>query len=319
VGAAARAVSGAMMDPSSEHPVESLMRGRPEEPRWGLRLLAATAALIAVALPGAAAADEPCWKEHRTGPYPVCFDPGNRLHLDLSTDGVGGGVQLRHVVGADDPDVRWRLEHEIAVARATRESIAATLYSGHYVRHASDGHVVLPFGRPRKLFLPFDIGAEAEVGALRGGLSSGPLQLGVVRSAVLFDLARSDSFGRRLAIGPAARWDVEVDRETRSAGAHSVAPLSIGALDLRAESSTGLTSATLRAEAGAVWSTEVGWRRWLGADAEIERVLVAVQDRPLSLFVAGSYSAEDEALSGWIGVRVAPLIRLADRGQGLHH
>ena len=51
---------------------------------------------------------------------------------------------------------------DIAATRATRDAIRATLYSGRYLRHSEDGHLVLPFGRPRKIFLPFDLGAEAE-------------------------------------------------------------------------------------------------------------------------------------------------------------
>jgi len=271
------------------------------------------AVVLVAALPRAAAADDPCWVSHRHGAYPACFDPGNRLHLDLTSDGVGAGIRLRHVVGADDPDVSWRLEHEIASVRATRGAIRAVAYAGRFVRHSTDGHVVLPFGRPRKLFLPFDIGAEAEVGSLRGDTSGGSLHLGVVRGAALIDLSRAGNFRRRLAIGAAARWDIEVDGDSRTARAHAVAPLSLAALDLRAESRSGLTSAGLRAEVGGVWSTDVGWRRWVGADAEIERVLVAVQDRPLSVFVGGSFEPEDESVSGLVGLRLAPLIRVPGR------
>jgi hypothetical protein len=273
------------------------------------RSLSAVAVVATLALPAAAAADE-CWVEHRHGPYPVCFDPGNRLRLDATTDGLGGAVQLRHVMPGDDPDVTWRLEHDLLDVRATSELVRATAYAGRYVRHSSDGHLVLPFGRPRKLFLPFDVGAEAQVGSLIATSSGDTLLIGAVRTAALIELSRADHFRHRIAIGPAARWDVVVDRDSRSAREHAVAPFSLAALDLRFESRNGLTLLGLRAEAGGEWSTEAGWRRRLGAEAEIERVVLAVQDRPLSIFVSGDYEPSNESLSGLVGLRVAPVVRI---------
>ncbi len=279
------------------------------------RALSAVALLAATALPAVAAADERCWVEHRNGPYPVCFDPGNRLRLDVTTAGLGGAIQLRHVVPGDDPDVTWRLEHDLLDVRATRDLVRATAYAGRYVRHSSDGHVVLPFGRPRKLFLPFDLGAEAQVGSLVGTASGDTLHIGAVRTAALIELSRADHFRHRIAIGPAARWDVVLDRESRSPREHMVAPFTLAALDLRFESKNGLTLAGLRAEAGGEWSTESGWRRRLGAEAEIERVVLAVQDRPLSIFLSGDYEPSDESFSGLVGLRLAPVVRIP-RAQG---
>lgn len=273
------------------------------------RTLTTSVVVGALALPASAAADE-CWVEHRHGPYPVCFDPGNRLRLDATTDGLGGGIQLRHVVPGDDPDVTWRLEHDLLDLRATGDLVRATAYAGRYVRHSSDGHVVLPLGRPRKLFLPFDVGAEAQVGSLIATSSGDALLIGAVRTAALIELSRADHFRHRIAIGPAARWDVVVDRESRSAREHAVAPFSLAALDLRFESRNGLTLVGLRAEAGGEWSTEEGWRRRLGAGAEIERVVLAVQDRPLSIFVSGEYEPHDESLSGLVGFRLAAVVRI---------
>ena len=89
-----------------------------------------------------------------------------------------------------------------------------------------------------------------------------------------------------------------------------MAPFSLAALDLRVESRNGLTHAGLRAEAGGEWSTEAGWRRRLGAEAEVERVVLAVQDRPLSIFVSGDYEPSDESLSGLVGLRLAPVVRI---------
>jgi hypothetical protein len=257
---------------------------------------------------------DPCWISHRRGPYPACFDPGNRLHLDAASDGFGGAVELRHYIAVDDPEVSWRLEHRLAAVRASGEALQGSLYTGRLVRHSADGHVVLPFGRPRKLFLPFDIGAEMEVGSLRARADTDAVSIGAVRTAALLELSRSGSFRRRFSIGPVARWDFQLDRASWSSTEHRVAPFSLAALDLRAESQSGLTIAGLRGEAGGIWSTESGWRRWLAAEVEVERVFMAVQDRPVSVFVGGAFAAEDESLSGVVGLRFAPLVRVPARG-----
>src|SRR5688572_64683 len=48
------------------------------------------------------------------GRFATCFDPGNRLVLKLSTDGVGAGLQLRHIMHfEDEPDLVWKLEHRM--------------------------------------------------------------------------------------------------------------------------------------------------------------------------------------------------------------
>jgi hypothetical protein len=271
------------------------------------RALASCAVLLA--LPSDADA-EPCWVTERRIPFAVCFDLGNRLRLDAASDGLGGAVQLRHAFAGDDPDVTWRLEHDIAATRATRDAIRATAYSGRYVRHSEDGHLVLPFGRPRKLFLPFDLGAEAQVGTIEASAARDEVDLSAVRTAALVELSRATHFRRRLALGAVARWDVELDRESREARAHAVAPFSLAMVDVRVEAEDGLTAAGVRAEAGSVWSTTDGWTWRARADAELERVVIAVQDRPLSIVVGGRYEPVDAELSGFIGVRVSPVVRI---------
>jgi hypothetical protein len=275
----------------------------------GAAARALTSCAVLLALSSAAAA-EPCWVTERRIPFAVCFDLGNRLRLDAASDGVGGAVQLRHTFAGDDPDVTWRLEHDIAATRATRDAIRATAYSGRYVRHSADGHLVLPFGRPRKLFLPFDLGAEAQVGTIEASAARDDVELGAVRTAALVELSRAAHFRRRLAVGAAARWDVELDRESREARAHTVAPFTLAMIDVRAETEDGLTAAGLRAEGGGSWSTADKWGWRARADAEVERVVIAVQDRPLSIFLGGSYDPVDAELSGFIGVRVTPVVRI---------
>src|SRR5438045_543215 len=73
--------------------------------------------------------------------------------------------------------------------------------------------------------------------------------LGVVKTALLIDLARSRDFRRRFAVGPVAHWELEVLRHPFAIARHVVAPFSSGIANVHLESQTGRLVADLRIEA----------------------------------------------------------------------
>ncbi|HWU88243.1 MAG TPA: hypothetical protein VN253_13240 [Kofleriaceae bacterium] len=241
------------------------------------------------------------------GRFATCFDPGNRLSITAGSDGLGGAIAVRHIVHFDDdPDLVWKMEHVVgeAVHATWEDRFSGLLYRGRYLRHARDGHIVLPLGTPKKVFLPFDIGALAEVGAIRWRAEDTTATLGVVKTAALFDLARSRNFRRRLAIGPAARWDIELERHPTAIARHVVAPFSCAIANLHLESQTGLLVGDLRVEAGTAWHGDAGWRPEAIAEATVERIILAVNDRPIALVLGARYeTATDEAIAR-VGARV---------------
>lgn len=270
---------------------------------------------VVVALTGTAAAD-PCTGVTPTGGrFATCFDPGNRLSLTAGNFGLGASLALRHEIHFDDePDLVWRLEHVLvdATHAGLENRFTGTLYRGHFIRHARDGHIVIPIGRPRKVFLPFDVGAFAEVGHVEW-TDMTLARLGIVKIAGLVDLARAQSFRGRLAIGPAARWAVDIERSPRSLGAHHVAPFSTGLVSLRLESADGRLVGDLRAEAGMVWHTGPGWRAEVSGEATVERIMLAINDRPIALSLGVRYASEtDEALAR-IGARIVLVQRRDSR------
>jgi hypothetical protein len=271
----------------------------------------AEAALLAAALAAALAPDAAraeCTGTTRAGGrFALCFDPGNRASITAGSDGVGGAIALRHVIRfADEPDLVWKMEHAIGEGtHAGREDrFAGVVYRGRYLRHARDGHIVLPLGTPRKVFLPFDIGALAEVGAIRWRAADATASIGVVKTAALVDLARSRNFRRRIAIGPVARWELEASRHPIAVTRHVVAPFSCGIANLHLESQTGRLVGDLRIEAGTAWTSDAGWRPEAAAEATVERIVIAVNDRPIALVLGARYeSATDEAIAR-VGARI---------------
>jgi hypothetical protein len=249
---------------------------------------------------------EPCRGQDAAGSFVTCFDPGDRFTIDAVAQGddqgasgvgrfssFGVAIHLRHRVLTDDPTVSWRFEHRLADARWDGELLSGTLYDARYQRHSRDGHVVLPTSPPRSIFLPVDFGATLTLGTAAWRPEDATLALGLVRGTAVIELSRSDDFRRRWTVGPRARWDLQLDRGDQPATVQLVAPFTEGEMVLRLESEDGLTVLDLRAHGGAVWRTSDGWGGTFGAAIELERVLVSVNDQPLSLITRASWGTDD--------------------------
>jgi hypothetical protein len=241
-------------------------------------------------------------------PSVVCFDPGHRLYVSGGTDGFGLGIQLRHEVKTDDPGVTWRTEHGVVRAISTDDRFRGVVYEGRFLRHSREGYLLFPGNPPRRLPVPFDVGLELAAGRVEGRRSEAELRLNAVRGALMVDLARSDTFRRRATVGAVTRWDMKIDRERRTITEQAVAPFTVGAVGLYVESASGLTLAGLSGEAGyATLGRGVGWRPVLGLELIVERVLLALNDLPLSVYGLGRYEEPGAGLRGEIGLRFSLL------------
>lgn len=268
---------------------------------------ATSAFVIALVALGAATANaETCTGSSASGPFALCFDPGNRVSVTVGSDGLGASLALRHAIHfADEPDLVWKLDHTLfeATHAGFTERFSGALYRAHFMRHARDGHIVLPLGTPKKVFLPFDVGAFAEVGTIEW--SDQPVtRIGLIRTAGLVDFARTRTFRRRFAIGPAARWDIDVTREPRAVSEHLVAPFTAALANVHLESANGRLVGDLSAEAGMVWSSSGGWQPEVRAEAWLERIMLAINDRPISFVVGVRYESETDEAIARVGARI---------------
>ena len=261
-------------------------------------------ALVAAATATTAHADE-CTGDGPNGKFALCFDPGTRISITAGSDGFGGGIAFRHVVKfVDEPDLVWRLEHVAidGVHAPNTEEFDFHVYRGRYTRHARDGHIVIPLGTPKKVFLPFDVGAMTEVGTLRVR-DEIPANLRILKIAGVLDFARSKNFRKRLAFGPVARWDVDISTKPWDLGEHIVAPFSEAMANLHYESNNGRFVADLRVEAGAAWYSGSGWEPTAEAEATLERIMLAINDRPISLLLGARYQSDTDEAIAKIGAR----------------
>lgn len=281
---------------------------------------AAKAAIALAALVSTAHAEPKCTGVSSGGvPFASCFDPGNRLSLTAETSGIGGSLALRHIIKFDDePDLIWKMEHTLLDASydGFGDRFAGRVYRGVFLRHLRDGHIVLPFGTPKKVFLPFDIGGLVEVGSLswRPDMTA---NLGVVKTALLVDFARSRDFRTRFAIGPLTSWDIALTRDPLTIADHQVAPFTAGVANFHVEAANGLTLGDVRVEAGRVWHSTRGWETQAVAEATVERVILAVNDRPIALVAGARYETATHDATAGIGLRVV-LFQRTDPRVSLH-
>lgn len=275
---------------------------------------AKTALLITAATAKLAAAD-PCTGTSETGRFATCFDPGNRLSLTAATDGFGGAIALRHEIHfQDEPDLVWKLEHHVADVTydGFSDRFDGTLYSGRFLRHMRDGHIVFPL-TGTKINTHSDIGALFEVAHLQWkGMD--PATLGIVKTALLVDVSRSRDFRRRIALGPVANWDVDLAGRTTQIAEHRVAPFSAGRLELHLESSDGLTVWNNFIEAGTAWHQAGSvWQRQLLAETSLERIVLAINDRPIALYGMARYDSLRAETIAALGLRIVVFDRADPR------
>jgi hypothetical protein len=266
---------------------------------------AKTALLIGVATAHVAAAD-PCTGSSAWGRFATCFDPGNRLSLTAATDGFGGAIAVRHEIHfEDEPDLVWKLEHRVADTTydGFTDRFDGTLYRGRFLRHMRDGHIVFPL-TGAKINTYSDIGALFEVGHLEWkGMD--PASLGIVKTALLVDVSRSRDFRRRIAFGPQASWDVGLAGRQASIADHRVTPFSALRVELHQESNDGLWVFDAHGEAGTTWQQSLGgWRRTVLGEASLERILLAINDRPIALYTLARYDSLRAETIAALGVRI---------------
>jgi hypothetical protein len=273
-----------------------------------------------------AAVAAPCLVTDEAGrTFPACFDPGNRLEGSAGWRGggglpAGGGLQLaaalrwRSDTTGPGGAAEWLRDQALLDAAATAAGgrvVAAegVAWRGVFLRHLAEPFILVPGPRPTRLPFPFDVGVAVQAGGVRWERArERRLEVEVLRSTLLLDLVRLGLPLRRAAFGPELAYGVDVERELRPV--HQVVPFTGGALDLRAESADGLWIASLAARAGAGLRAPGGWRGYAEGTLLLERVVLAVNDRPVALGLSlrgehGAIGRGPARLEGSLVVRVA--------------
>lgn len=285
--------------------------------------IAAFALLFAASsLASAALADDS--DEYRTDPktghsYRVRFDPGDganlRAGMRTTYDGalsygptVAFDITARSLSGDDDSSTTWEVAHHgLGVvfqpqAGDAHRTLDLSLYGVLARRHTRDPAITIPTLPPTRVAFPFDLAFELELGraALRNGaaIDGSPLpvwDITPVESKVYLDPLRSRRRGHMAALGFGPRYDVRVidpDGDTRTV--HAIAPFSDVELRLRFEDQAGLVAWEGSAEAMPMWTSEGPFALRAEAHTALQRVLLAIDDQPIVVFVSGDYAYRND-------------------------
>lgn len=285
--------------------------------RWSARL-AGLAALFMCSAAWAAGPDD-YRVDERGRCYRARFDPGHEIRVGLSvgaSDGEGrdtphvaatGGLALRTESrgGMKHDEVQWHLEHRLAWLRVYPASEGVngipagelTAYQGSYARHTEEPFLMWPSNPPKRLFFPFDIGVGAESARIRIRAAHGEdpdeVRLRVLRGSVLLDPWRSGRPGNAIQFGVGARYDVDLDASEgwdSNRTTHRLAPFTEAMLRLRMQDDMGRLAFAWEGTITPHWDSRHGWRTDVVESAlELERVLVAVNDVPVSFTVQAEY------------------------------
>ncbi len=260
--------------------------------------------------------------------YRVTFPLHDRVFVGAfaggSTAGPNrqGGIRMgvKHSFDLDFPEeeIWWRFRHTWLTTEAQRTgadlTLRSTLIESSYLRHDKSGSIVIPSATDLRFPAPFDLAIEYTL--LGVDFDSGRRQfrkIDFVRFAFLLDFIRDPDYRHRLALGPVVSYSIsrnELDPDTWN---HSFIPATGGRILYGWESATGLTAADAVLQcAGEARLIDEGlsWGLRCGLDAHLERTLVAVNDRPISLLVTGSVEENpwSDAAPIWsasLGVRLS--------------
>jgi hypothetical protein len=270
------------------------------------------------------AAGDPCVAGGDAGrPFSVCFDPGHRLEVSAGWRGgragppAGGGLDLaaayrwRSDTAGPDGGVEWLrdqalLEGGTQVSGGRAMAAEGIAWRGVFVRHLAEPFILVPVTRPIRFRFPFDVGVAVEAGGVRWDRArERRLDVEVVRSTLLLDMVRLGLPLRRAAFGPELAYGLGLERDVRPV--HRVVPFTGGALDLRAESDDGWWAASLAARAGAALRVPGGWQGFAEGSLLVERVVLAVNDRPVAAFLSlvGRDGPDGSRLEATAGLRLA--------------
>lgn len=279
----------------------------------------ALTALLALAV-----AADPCVEIKDEIPYRTCFDPGERIEVSAgpgfgNTAGIASGV-LTGVIRQrkDRPSkhdaILWNRDHTILQATLEvpkmdfkQARIDLLPYQGVFIRRYEEGALVVPVGSdPLRIPFPFDVGITFEAPRfMYDQAKPDEARLGLLRAAPLLDASRRIPGAYRFAFGPEVSYTLGLKKS--GLPTHYIQPFSGGVVDLRFESDDGLWVGTIQGHVGYELEVKGPGRLAWRASADLERTLIAIDDRPLAPFlhIEAGGDASPIRFVGQIGLRLA--------------
>ncbi|TXD34865.1 hypothetical protein FRC96_12455 [Lujinxingia vulgaris] len=228
-----------------------------------------------------------------------------------------------------DEEIWWRFRHRWFSARAIKTyddlQLGMTLISASYMRHARNNHIVIPSANNARLPAPFDIAFEYDLFDVNVDARTPRLDsVDVAEFAFLLDVLRDPTYRHRLAIGPVLAYGIDrIDGTSpqQSPFAHTIIPASGGRLIYRWENLSGRTALDARlqcAAAALLIDRDMRWQRLCDIRLQAEHTVLAINDRPLSIFLNATFQEEPGMVESGGSLRwgVGVGVRLSLPGDG---
>lgn len=237
--------------------------------------------------------------------FATCFNPWKGIGVGASFDVSNGapgaafntGMRLRTEGDSKSKtDSTWHALYEFGATQVrpvnALVAVDVTVFNALFRRHVREGVLLLPFNPPVQIPFPLDIAVHTSVARYERRFSEGDdWSFEPVRVSVLFDPLRSASSRFHLGLGFTAAYRL---RQVSQALVHEVTPLTAGTLVFSFESEEGLWFARGALTAGGSFAApNPAFSFKARGEVEVSRVLVAVADQPLSVFVRGSAAWRD--------------------------
>ena len=218
------------------------------------------------------------------------------------------GVRYRHLLDFEQGLILWKLYHQALWGRVELGSSAgprllATAYRGRLVRWAEDGRLVLPTNPPQTIPFPFNIGVETAIGQIdyRELPEGFACEIGALRSEVVLDLWRQRRLRSYAQLGVGPRYDLWLLDSPPGDGIevhHLIAPFTSGSFAFHHEAADGHHAFDAHLAAAQRLRVDRGWSPLVTASISYEAVLFAINDLPVSSYLAADYRFTDEPLVG---------------------
>lgn len=172
-------------------------------------------------------------------------------------------------------------------------------YSGVFRRHVREGSLLLPFNPPVTIPFPLDMTFTADVLKYERRVADGngsDWSLEPVRLSFLLDPVRSPLSRLHLGLGVTAAWRLLSNDAVIS---HEVTPLTAATVffDFESEDGLWLARGTLSGGFTFIAPNPVLTLRARG-EVELSRVVFALNDQPLSIYLRGSGAWRDAGARG---------------------
>ncbi|MBA2661565.1 MAG: hypothetical protein H0U74_04680 [Bradymonadaceae bacterium] len=236
----------------------------------------------------------------------VDFALHDRVTVDLlaRTAGPGAradqlhvGLALKHSFGVDFPaeEIWWNIRHTFlgvsAMVGDGQLGLRATLLESAYLRHDQGAVILIPANVDIGIPAPFDIALEYELLAVELDAEAWALSMiDFANLAILIDFIRDPQYRHRLAVGPLTAYGIARGTQLESAWTHYFVPMSGARLSYGWETASGrfALGAQLQCVGEArLIGQALRWQRRCSTGAQSEWTLLAINDSPINVLLAG--------------------------------